>query len=108
MTAPSWTNRTMPQESTTAAAPAHEPGPGYRREQIGWYFYDWANSAFSATVATVFLSPYISNLARAAAGPDELARFFGIPVAPDSIRQLIFTLGCTQVHDRFDSQLHIC
>ena len=74
----------MPQESTADATPAHEPGPGNRREQIGWYFYDWANSAFATTVATVFLGPYIANLARAAAGPDELARFFGIPVAPDS------------------------
>ena len=76
----------MSQESTAASTPtpAHEPGPGNRREQIGWYFYDWANSAFGTTVATVFLGPYIANLARAAAGPDELARFFGIPVAPDS------------------------
>ena len=29
-----------------------------RREQTGWYFYDWANSAFSTTVVTVFLGPY--------------------------------------------------
>jgi len=28
-----------------------------RREQIGWYFYDWANSAFPTTVVTVFLGP---------------------------------------------------
>ncbi len=74
----------MPQESTADSTPSPKPGPGNRREQIGWYFYDWANSAFGTTVATVFLGPYIANLARAAAGPDELARFFGIPVAPDS------------------------
>ena len=74
----------MPQELTADATPTPKPGPGNRREQIGWYFYDWANSAFGTTVATVFLGPYLSNLARAAAGPDELARFFGIPVAPDS------------------------
>lgn len=74
----------MPQDSTADATPAHKPGPGNRREQIGWYFYDWANSAFATTVATVFLGPYIASLARAAAGPDDLARFFGIPVAPDS------------------------
>ncbi len=57
----------MPQESTADATPAHEPGPGNRREQLGWYFYDWANSAFATTVATVFLGPYIASLARAAA-----------------------------------------
>ena len=26
-----------------------------RRERVGWYFYDWANSAFATTVVTVFL-----------------------------------------------------
>ena len=57
-----------------------------RREIFGWAMYDWANSAFSTTVGTVFLGPYIASLAAkaAVANPDGLARFFGIPVAPDS------------------------
>lgn len=57
-----------------------------RREIFGWAMYDWANSAFSTTVGTVFLGPYIASLAAAAAEafPDGMARFFGIPVAPDS------------------------
>jgi len=57
-----------------------------RREIFGWAMYDWANSAFSTTVGTVFLGPYIASLAAesAKAFPDGLARFFGIPVAPDS------------------------
>lgn len=57
-----------------------------RREIFGWAMYDWANSAFSTTVGTVFLGPYIASLAAASAEayPDGLARFFGIPVAPDS------------------------
>lgn len=38
-----------------------------RREQVGWYFYDWANSAFYTTVVTVFLGPYLTGIARAAA-----------------------------------------
>ncbi len=25
-----------------------------RREQRGWYFYDWANSVFSTSVLTVY------------------------------------------------------
>ncbi len=76
----------MSQDSTVATdlPPANEPRAGNRREQVGWYFYDWANSAFSTTVATVFLGPYVSNLATQAAGLDGLARFFGIPMAPDS------------------------
>src|SRR5215216_5102417 len=57
-----------------------------RKEIFGWAMYDWANSAFSTTVGTVFLGPYIASLAAKAAesSPDGLARFFGIPVAPDS------------------------
>jgi UMF1 family MFS transporter len=38
-----------------------------RREQVGWYFYDWANSAFYTTVVTVFLGPYLTGVAEAAA-----------------------------------------
>ncbi len=32
-----------------------------RRERTGWYFYDWANSAFSTTVLTVFLGPFLTT-----------------------------------------------
>ncbi|MET8337991.1 MFS transporter [Streptosporangium canum] len=38
-----------------------------RREQRGWYFYDWANSAFPTTVLTVFLGPYLTTIAETAA-----------------------------------------
>ncbi len=56
---------------------------GYsRREQRGWYFYDWANSAFPTTVVTVFLGPYITSvLAREAADVNGLIHPLGIPVA---------------------------
>ena len=39
-----------------------------RRERIGWYCYDWANSAFATTVVTVFLGPYLTAIAKTAAG----------------------------------------
>ena len=57
-----------------------------KREIFGWAMYDWANSAFSTTVGTVFLGPYLASLAAAAAAlsPDGMARFLGIPIAPDS------------------------
>lgn len=59
--------------------------PGYsRREQIGWYFYDWANSAFSTTVVTVFLGPYLTAVAQAAADANGMVYPFGIPVLADS------------------------
>src|SRR6266702_3425068 len=38
-----------------------------KREIFGWAMYDWANSAFSTTVGTVFLAPYLASLARSAA-----------------------------------------
>lgn len=41
--------------------------PDRRREQRGWYFYDWANSAFPTTVLTVFLGPYLTTIAETAA-----------------------------------------
>lgn len=40
---------------------------GHRREQVGWYLYDWANSAFYTTVVTVFLGPYLTGVAKSAA-----------------------------------------
>ena len=58
-----------------------------RREIFGWAMYDWANSAFSTTVGTVFLGPYVASLAAEAAeaNSDGMARLLGLPVAPDSV-----------------------
>lgn len=50
-----------------------------QREQRAWYVYDWANSAFQTTVLTVFLGPYLTALAEAAA-IDGFVRPLGIPV----------------------------
>ncbi|MBL8097657.1 MAG: MFS transporter [Anaerolineales bacterium] len=57
-----------------------------RKEIFGWAMYDWANSAFSTTIGTVFLGPYVAGLARTAAqaAGTETISFLGIPVAPDS------------------------
>jgi MFS transporter, UMF1 family len=61
-------------------------GAGAKREIFGWAMYDWANSAFSTTVGTVFLGPYLASLAAEAAkaSPDGMARLLGLPIAPDS------------------------
>ena len=57
-----------------------------KREIFGWGMYDWANSAFSTTVGTVFLGPYLSTLARSAAEAAGTVNvsLLGIPIAPDS------------------------
>lgn len=61
----------------------HAPAPPIDdpREQIGWYFYDWANSAFSTTVVTVFLGPFLTSITEAAADERGLVYPLGIPVA---------------------------
>ena len=46
--------------------------------------YDWANSTFASTVVTLFLGPYLTALAKAAAGPDGRVHPLGIPVDPRS------------------------
>jgi MFS transporter, UMF1 family len=45
-----------------------DPPAAGRSERTGWYFYDWANSAFQTTVITVFLGPLLSAIAKQAAG----------------------------------------
>jgi len=57
-----------------------------RREQVGWYFYDWANSAFSTTVVAVFLGPYLTVIAQnAAEATGGYIYPFGIRVLADSL-----------------------
>ncbi len=68
--------------------------PGYsRREQIGWYFYDWANSAFSVTVVTVFLGPYLTSVAQAAADANGMIYPFGIPILAASFFAYMVSLS---------------
>lgn len=64
-----------------------------RREQVGWYFYDWANSAFSTTVVTVFLGPYLTSIAQNAAGDDGFVRPLGIPILADSFFPYMVSLS---------------
>ncbi len=55
-----------------------------RREQIGWYFYDWANSAFSTTVITVFLGPYLTSVTKNAADAQGFVYPLGLKLYADS------------------------
>jgi len=49
-------------------------------EQRGWYVYDFAQAAFSTTVVTLFLGPYLTVLAQAAADGKGMVHPLGIPV----------------------------
>ena len=78
---------------TTEETAIPQSGYSSRRERIGWYFYDWANSAFYTTVVSVFLGPYLTAIAENAAGcgtdanPCDIERVYvlGIPIAPGSL-----------------------
>ena len=48
------------------------------REQRGWYVYDWANSAFATTAIALFLGPYLTSLAKAAADAHGFVHPFGL------------------------------
>ena len=56
--------------------------PYSAREQRGWYMYDFANSAFSTTVVTLFLGPYLTALAKTAA--DERGYVYPLGLAADA------------------------
>ncbi len=53
-----------------------------QREIKGWMMYDWANSAFSTTVVTALLGPYIQALAEASTEP---LRILGTVIEPGAI-----------------------
>lgn len=48
-----------------------------RRETFGWIMYDWANSAFSTTVAGALLAPYLTALAQSAVGENGVVLSLG-------------------------------
>ena len=64
-----------------------------RREQRAWYVYDWANSAYFTTTATVLFGPYLTVVAKRAACPGQDTDLrcrtdlsvLGIPVSPGSL-----------------------
>jgi len=87
----------------------NEPMVNDKREIFGWAMYDWANSAFSTTVISVFLGPYVSGLATAVAKAEFLARtgaawtvesgqslvinLFGLPIAPEAVIPFAISLS---------------
>lgn len=68
----------------------------HKREIFGWTMYDWANSAFSTTVVTTFLGPYLDSLAQAQGGIQlfgltiEGGSFFSYCVSISVILQVFF------------------
>ena len=53
---------------TASSSGIADLGPLSRaREQKAWYWYDWANSAYVTTIATVLFAPYLTSVAERAA-----------------------------------------
>jgi len=74
-------------------APASTCAINDSREQVGWYFYDWANSAFSTTVVTVFLGPYLTTVAKAAADDGGFIYPLGIKVFAGSFFAYVVSMS---------------
>lgn len=64
-----------------------------RREIFGWTMYDWAVSAFSTTVVTVFLGPYLTSIAEGAADASGRIYLGGVPIAFNSF--FTFTISAS-------------
>ncbi len=84
---------TSPSPSPRSAAPAPSSTGQTTPEQRAWFFYDWANSAYVTTTATVLMAPYLTSVARAAACPGladastcrTRLDVVGVPVDPGSL-----------------------
>lgn len=77
----------MTAQTTNEAEPGAEDGrsaAARKREQHGWYFYDFACSVYSTSVLTVFLGPYLTAVAKAAADAEGYVHPLGIPVRAGS------------------------
>ncbi|GHG14752.1 MFS transporter [Streptomyces zaomyceticus] len=74
----------MTAETTEPEEYAADP-VARKREQRGWYFYDFACSVYSTSVVTVFLGPYLTSVARAAADAEGFVHPLGIPVRAGSL-----------------------
>ncbi|MFT3969805.1 MAG: MFS transporter [Micropruina sp.] len=71
------------------------------KQQRAWYWYDWANSAYATTTATVILGPYLTSLATNAACPDlptgevctTPVSLLGFGVLPGAVHPFLVTLS---------------
>jgi UMF1 family MFS transporter len=84
-----------------------------RSEILGWTMYDWANSAFSTTVVTALLGPYLQGLEESIGGLNLLGRtlepgsFYGYCVSLSVFLQVFFLpiLGTIADHSTHKKRL---
>lgn len=59
-------------------------GASLKQKRRAWYLYDWANSAYSTTVITLFLGPFLTTLAKSIE-KNNLVNFFGFHIPAGSV-----------------------
>ena len=72
-----------------------------QRERRAWYVYDWANSAYVTTTATVLFLPYLTVVAKRAACPGQDTDLdcrtdlsvLGVPLSPGSVALYAITFA---------------
>ncbi|WP_018352759.1 MFS transporter [Longispora albida] len=75
------------------------PDVSTRRERVGWYFYGFADHAFYTTVTAVIIAPYLTSIAKTAAGcttdkcPDSYLYPLGIKIAVGSYYPYLVTVA---------------
>ncbi|GGB66311.1 MFS transporter [Knoellia flava TL1] len=85
--------------TTQSADPSIDEYADTARYQRPWYWYDWANSAFVTTTATVLFGPYLTAIATEAACPGlpdgadctTDLNVLGLPIDPGSLHP--YTVG---------------
>ncbi len=86
---------------TTAAVDQQPAWVGNEHYRRSWYWYDWANSAYVTTTATVLFTPYLTAVAESAACPD-LAdgdtcrtnlQILGVGISPGSLAPFTVTVA---------------
>lgn len=60
-------------------------GVSTKRERTGWYFYDWANSAFFTTVITAFGGVYLTGVAENGADANGKVHLLGLTFSAGSL-----------------------
>jgi UMF1 family MFS transporter len=79
--------------STLAEEAAIEQPRSTRRERIGWYFYAFADHAFYTTLLAVFLGPFLTSIAKAAADGNGNVHPLGLTVAAKSFYPYLISLS---------------
>ncbi len=63
----------------------------WQNYKSAWYMYDWAISAFSTSVLTVFLNPYLTSIATKAADANGFIYLFGLPIFAGSFFEYVIS-----------------